>query len=77
MADAGNRIKIKYGLRNNPSLAQQREWANIVALFVRQGYSHDQAGQMAAKQLFSDYDTMKYASEGDTIEMLLRQINEK
>lgn len=77
MADVGNNLRIKFGLRNNPSIEQQRQWANVVDLLVKQGYSLDLAGQMAAKQLFPDFGQMVYASEGDTIEMLLQRIRDR
>lgn len=77
MADVGDRIRIKYGLRNNPSLTQQQQWAAAVERLVGQGYSREDAGRMAAKELFSDFGTMVYASEGDTIEMLLQRIRDK
>jgi len=32
---------------------------------------------MAAKELFVDFETNFYASEGDTIDFLLRQVRDK
>ncbi|WP_312597804.1 hypothetical protein [Brevundimonas sp.] len=77
MADAGDRLRIKYGLGTNPSRDQQRRWADIVDRLVAQGYSKGQAGRMAAKELFVDFETNFYASEGDTIDFLLRQVRDK
>ena len=77
MADVGDRIRIKYGLRNNPSLTQQQQWAAVVERLVSQGHSREEAGRMAAKETFSDFDSLVYASESDTIEMLLQRIRDK
>ncbi|ESQ82056.1 hypothetical protein AEAC466_19245 [Asticcacaulis sp. AC466] len=77
MADAGNNLRIKFGLAANPSLALQRRWADRVEELVRLGFRIDQAGEGAAKELFSDYRTRAYASAGDTIEFLLRQVKDK
>ena len=77
MADAGHRLRIKFGLINEPSQQGQASWAAVVSLLVSRGYSAADAGEMAAKQLFPDYRQRVYASEGDTIEMLLRRIQDK
>ena len=77
MADVGDRIRIKYGLTNNPSLDQQRRWADLVDQLVRQGYTPDDAGRMAAEQVFPDLGTRFYKSESDTIAMLLQRIRDK
>lgn len=77
MADVGHRLRIKFGLVNSPSLEQQKLWASITDQLIRQGYASREAGEAAARQVFPDYDRMKFASEGDTIEMLLQQIKDK
>lgn len=77
MADKGDSLRIKYGLANNPSLALQQRWASLVDALIGQGYSSEEAGRRAAAQVFPDNGTRFYASEGDTIEMLLRQIRDK
>lgn len=74
MADAAHGIRIKYGLSNSPSLSQVQEWARLTREFVRQGLSPEAAGHAAAKHLFRDYRMNVYASEADTIEMLLREV---
>jgi hypothetical protein len=72
MADAPHNLKIKYGLRNEPTDAQVKLWAQITRKVASQGHSLDTAGAAAAKQIFPDYRTVVYASEADTIEALLR-----
>jgi|UniRef100_B0SXP5 hypothetical protein len=77
MADKGDNLRIKYGLVNNPSIALQKQWAALTEALIRQGNTSDAAGRLAAQQLFPEYRQRVYASEGDAIEMLLRQINDK
>jgi hypothetical protein len=77
MADIGNRLKIKYGLGQTPTRDQQSIWATATYNLVAQGYSREDAGRLAARQLFADFGRNVYASESDTIEMLLRQIADK
>ena len=76
MADAGDRIRIKYGLRNNPTSTQQQQWAAAVERLIGQGHTREEAGRLAAKETFSDFGTMFYASESDTIEMLLQRLRD-
>lgn len=75
MANIGDRLRIKYGLQTNPTQAQQDRWAELTRSLIRQGHGPSIAGAAAAKALFSDFESMVYASEADTIEMLLRQID--
>lgn len=77
MADVGDRLRIKFGLTNNPTAERQKFWADVTDNLVKQGYTRDQAGRMAAQQAFADFGSMVYASEGDTIEMLLQRIRDK
>ena len=72
MAAAGHGLLIKYGLASEPTPAQTARWAELVRQFIRQGMTRDAAGDAAAKQIFTDYRTRVYASEGDTIDTLLR-----
>lgn len=77
MADVGDRLRIKFGLRDNPTVERQKFWAEVTERLVTQGYTRDQAGRMAAQQVFADFNSMVYASEGDSIEMLLQRIRDK
>ncbi|MGY4313108.1 hypothetical protein [Bradyrhizobium sp. JR3.5] len=77
MAAAGHGLLIKYGLASEPGEAQTRRWAGRVRELVGKGLSRDAAGEAAAKEIFTDYRTRVYASEGDTIETLLRLAEQK
>lgn len=72
MADAAHGLLTKYGLKNRPSEAQVRQWAQLVRRLERQGTSLEQAGLAAARETFPDFKTVVYAAEADTIEALLR-----
>lgn len=72
MADSAHNLRIKYGLRNEPTDAQVKLWARITRQVASQGHSLEASGAAAAKQIFPDYRTVVYASEADTIEALLR-----
>lgn len=77
MANAANGLRIRFGLLHQPTDAQVRQWTQTVRQLVGRGYSADQAGTEAAKQVFPDFNTMVYASEADTIEALLRLAENK
>ncbi|MFL1875216.1 hypothetical protein ACIKT0_08380 [Hansschlegelia beijingensis] len=77
MANIGNALKIKYGLGHDPSSDKAQEWADLVRRYVRDGMPREAAGEAAAKVLFRDYQTHVYASEADTLEMLLQQVADK
>lgn len=77
MADTGDRLRIKFGLNTNPTQAQQKAWADLTDSLVALGRSREAAGAEAARRTFPDYGQTFYASEGDTIEFLLRQVRDK
>ena len=77
MADIGDSLRIKFGLAANPSGALQRQWADLTERLIGQGFSRDQAGGAAARQLFPDFGQRFYASEGDTIDFLLKRVKDK
>ena len=77
MANAGNRLMIKYGLGHEPTSDRVNEWARLTRQYINQGMSREAAGTAAAKHLFRDFNTHFYASESDTIEMLLQQVGER
>ena len=72
MADTGMGLRIKYGLRTDPSSALITQWAQLTRAHINAGSKPEEAGHLAAKQVFPDYKTHVYASEADTIEALLR-----
>ena len=77
MAAVGHGLRLFYGLRVDPTGDQAVEWARLTRRFIQQGHSKDTAGDLAAKQLFSDYRTHFYKAEGDTIDTLLRLAEQK
>ncbi|MDP1630201.1 MAG: hypothetical protein Q8L66_02130 [Caulobacter sp.] len=77
MADIGHKLRIKYGLKINPSLTDQKRWADLTNSLIRQGHDRSIAGDAAAKTIFPDFNSMVYASEADTIEMLLQQVADR
>jgi hypothetical protein len=77
MADISQSLLIKYGLANRPSQGQTQEWALLARQYAREGANSEVAGERAAQALFRDYRTRHYASQADTIEMLLREIDKK
>jgi len=77
MADIGNSLKIKYGLRSDPSRALQDQWIQRTEAFQKQGYSNEEAGARAAALIFPDVNTCVYASEADTITSLLGRAKNK
>lgn len=72
MALFGFQLRIVFGLGHDPSSVQVQAWVQLTRALASQGLSLEAAGHRAAKQLFVDYGTHVYASEGDTIETLLR-----
>lgn len=77
MPSAGHGMRIKYGLRDNPSADQQSQWARLVRRYIDQGWEREAAGHRAAADLFPDYKTRVYAAEADTLEALLRAAEER
>ena len=77
MASIGHGLMIRFGLAHEPSAAKADEWARLTRDFIRQGFTQDAAGDQAAKLLFSDYRTRYYASQADTIALLLQQAGDK
>lgn len=77
MANAANGLRIRFGLQHQPTDTQIKQWVDLVKQLKARGYSVDQAGAAAAKQIFPDFNTMVYASEADTIEALLRLAENK
>lgn len=77
MSDLGHSLMIKYGLRGAPSEELCNLWAREVRKYIAKGYDRERAGDLAASEVFPSYNTHVYASEADTIEMLLQQVADK
>lgn len=73
MASIAHKLLIKYGLAHTPTETQALEWTQRTQRLIQLGVAQDAAGEQSAKALFPDYRTRIYASEADTIEMLLRE----
>lgn len=73
-----SRLKIKYGLPSEPSLAARKQFKKQAQANINSGRfsSNEAAGRSAAMQVFTGFETHVYASESDTLEMLLRQIED-
>lgn len=71
MADAGHNLKIKYGLRGDPSDQLISKWVAEVTRLKNAGFSSEDAGSRAAAAVFPDFQTHFYASVADDIESLL------
>lgn len=72
MADSGHGLRIKYGLRDNPTEIKIRDWARETRKHIDRGVGREQAGETAAKLIFPDYRTHHYAAQANEIEALLR-----
>lgn len=77
MASAGHGLRIRYGLRLDPSQSQIDAWVQRTRELIRNGYSPEAAGDLAARELFPDYRTHAYASEAETIATLLEAAGKK
>jgi len=77
MADIGLNLKIKYGLSRDATAVETRNWYQLVESYRRSGYSLEESGELAARSILPGYRTRVYASEADTIEMLLDQAKNK
>lgn len=77
MADISQRILIKYGLAERPTQQNTLDWVRQTEQLIREGLSQEVAGEQAARALFKDYRTRKYASQADTIETLLTEAARK
>jgi hypothetical protein len=77
VASISLQLKIKYGLRGDPSQALSDQWVQLTESLIRQGLGQEKAGSQAAAQIFTDYNTCVYASEADTITSLLGRAKDK
>lgn len=75
--EVAHKLKLKYGLPVNPSDFQVTAWHDRVIANANLGKPAEQAGEEAAKQLFTGVGSIKYAAQGDTIESLLEEIRRK
>ncbi len=77
MAAIGHNLMIRFGLSRAATEAESTAWANRVRALMAAGHGSATAGEQAAAELLPGYKTRKYASEGDTVDMLLQRLNDK
>ncbi len=74
--DAQHKLRILYGLfQDEPTPAQVRKWRDRVRALTNQGLSSDDAGDRAAKEIFTTNMTHNYAAQPDTIHDILNDID--
>ena len=66
-----DRLRIKYGLAENPTSDQVDRWVQEIPLNESKGYSREGAARIAAAGVFRGFETRTYAAETDSIEALL------
>lgn len=73
-----SRLKVKYGLPSEPSLAVRQQFKRQARANINSGRfsTVEAAGRSAAMQVFTGFETRVYASQSDTLEMLLREIED-
>lgn len=67
------RLKVKYGLTDDPDEAKIAAWQHVTAAKIGAGNEAEIAGRAAAFEVFGELDAALYFSEADTIEVLLRR----
>jgi len=77
MAAIGHNLMIRFGLSRAATEAESAAWAKRVRELIAAGYTASRAGETAAAELLPGYQSHVYASEGDTVEMLLQRLNDK
>ena len=70
-------LRIKYGLRVDPTDTQIRQWAHATREAIARGESRDSAGRTAASRFFAGVGSVKYAAEAETIQALLEEIKKR
>ena len=78
MQDLARRLRVKYGLKNNPTAEQITKFRRLVNKYIPElDGDADKAARKAAALVFPDFETMFYGSQGDTLETLLKLIDSK
>jgi len=72
-----SRLKVKYGLPSEPSAEAIKRFKRQALANIRTNeYTKEEAGRRAAALIFTGFGTHVYASQSDTLEMLLRDIED-
>ena len=77
MREIGTGLRIKYRLREVPDERGAAAWAKRVASLVGEGVDPEEAGRLAADELFEVVPNLVLKAEADTIEALLAQARAK
>ena len=77
MNEVAKRLAIKYGLDHRPGQDEVRRWRDEARRCLQEGRDPEEAGRFAASKVFSDFGTVIFKAEADTIEALLRAAEEK
>ncbi len=72
MGKAGNGLRIRFGLGNEPDKIAQGRWVSLTRELIERGNDKNTASETAARQVFPDYRSRVSVSESDSIEQLLR-----
>jgi hypothetical protein len=76
MADIGLALRIKYGLREEPSALEARQWIDRTQT-LHLTTDAEEAGLLAATQIFSGVGSYILRAEFDTVEALLDRARRK
>ncbi|MCK5214199.1 MAG: hypothetical protein KAR05_02455 [Candidatus Omnitrophica bacterium] len=75
--DLAHSLKIKYGLPNNPSKKKVIIWTAKTNVNIKNGLDAEESGKLAAQETFSDFETMLYGGQADTILSLLAEAKKR
>ena len=77
MADIGEGLKNKYGLKSAPTSIEIQEWADHTEKLIKSGYLKEQAGENAARVYLPGYRANVTKSDADTLQALLDAAKKK
>ncbi len=71
------KIRVKFGLRDDPTEQQLEDWAREVAELIAWGEDPELAARIAAFRYFDGVDQVFYGSQADNIQALLKALSAK
>ncbi len=74
MNSVGHKLRIKYGLENDPGDLEIEAWRRPAEEHIADGQRSEEAGDRAAREIWPDYKTHVFKTEADNIEALLRTL---
>lgn len=75
--EVSRKLQVKYGLTSEPTTTQVTAWVALTRANMSDGTESELAGEIAARYLFADYRSRVFATEADTLEMLLNEAEKK